>query len=76
MPPVTVAEFTLSGLNGNIDFYDGKVALFAVKPALILGRTLVSLVDGYNLPLRIINNQGCGVADCPVDLGPNCTLTL
>ncbi|THU88101.1 thaumatin-like protein [Dendrothele bispora CBS 962.96] len=32
----------------------------------------VSLVDGYNLPLRITNNVGCPVADCPVDLGPNC----
>ena len=33
----------------------------------------VSLVDGYNLPVRIDNDKGCGVADCPVDLGPNCT---
>ena len=32
----------------------------------------VSLVDGYNLPMRITNNKGCAVADCPVDLGPNC----
>ncbi|PFH53477.1 hypothetical protein AMATHDRAFT_45362 [Amanita thiersii Skay4041] len=32
----------------------------------------VSLVDGYNLPMRITNNKGCPVADCPVDLGPNC----
>ncbi|PPQ92204.1 hypothetical protein CVT25_008978 [Psilocybe cyanescens] len=32
----------------------------------------VSLVDGYNLPARIDNNKGCPVADCPVDLGPNC----
>ncbi|KAI0787893.1 thaumatin [Fomes fomentarius] len=31
----------------------------------------VSLVDGYNLPMRINNNKGCSVADCPVDLGPN-----
>lgn len=33
---------------------------------------LVSLVDGYNLPMSITNNVGCGVADCPVDLGPDC----
>ena len=33
---------------------------------------VVSLVDGYNLPARISNNKGCPVADCPVDLGPNC----
>ncbi|KAF9525250.1 thaumatin-like protein [Crepidotus variabilis] len=32
----------------------------------------VSLVDGYNLPMRIDNNKGCAKADCPVDLGPNC----
>ncbi|PIL36134.1 hypothetical protein GSI_01794 [Ganoderma sinense ZZ0214-1] len=36
----------------------------------------VSLVDGYNLPLRISNNKGCHVADCPVDLGPNCPAAL
>ena len=28
----------------------------------------VSLVDGYDLPMRITNNVGCPVADCPVDL--------
>ncbi|KAK7059952.1 thaumatin [Favolaschia claudopus] len=32
----------------------------------------VSFVDGYNLPLRIDNNQGCPAPDCAVDLGPNC----
>ncbi|KAF8909632.1 thaumatin-like protein [Gymnopilus junonius] len=32
----------------------------------------VSLVDGYNLPARIYNNQGCPVADCAVDLASNC----
>ncbi|EDR10333.1 thaumatin-like protein [Laccaria bicolor S238N-H82] len=36
----------------------------------------VSLVDGYNLPMRIDNNVGCPVADCPVDLGPNCPTPL
>ncbi|KIJ56338.1 hypothetical protein M422DRAFT_57689 [Sphaerobolus stellatus SS14] len=36
----------------------------------------VSLVDGYNLPMRITNNVGCPVADCPVDLGPNCPAQL
>ncbi|KAI0057015.1 Osmotin thaumatin-like protein [Artomyces pyxidatus] len=36
----------------------------------------VSLVDGYNLPMRITNTAGCGVADCPVDLGPNCPAAL
>ncbi|KAJ7118510.1 thaumatin-like protein [Mycena crocata] len=32
----------------------------------------VSLVDGYNLPMRLDTNVGCPVASCPVDLGPNC----
>ncbi|KAG8942665.1 hypothetical protein FRC04_003566 [Tulasnella sp. 424] len=36
----------------------------------------VSLVDGYNLPMRITNSAGCHVADCPVDLGPNCPSAL
>ncbi|KAF5348765.1 hypothetical protein D9756_009723 [Leucocoprinus leucothites] len=36
----------------------------------------ISLVDGYNLPARISNNVGCHVADCPVDLGPNCPAQL
>ncbi|KAJ7093873.1 thaumatin-like protein [Mycena belliarum] len=36
----------------------------------------VSLVDGYNLPMRIDNNVGCGIPSCPVDLGPNCPSQL
>ena len=36
----------------------------------------VSLVDGYNLPVRISNDKGCGVADCPVDLNKNCPSEL
>ncbi|TFK19624.1 Osmotin thaumatin-like protein [Coprinopsis marcescibilis] len=32
----------------------------------------VSMVDGYNLPMRITNNKGCPVTECAVDLGPNC----
>lgn len=36
----------------------------------------VSLVDGYNLPMRITNTAGCHVADCPVDLGPDCPSNL
>ncbi|KAJ7940282.1 thaumatin-like protein [Mycena leptocephala] len=32
----------------------------------------ISLVDGYNLPIRIDNNVGCAIPSCPVDLGPNC----
>ncbi|KDQ56819.1 hypothetical protein JAAARDRAFT_179503 [Jaapia argillacea MUCL 33604] len=36
----------------------------------------VSLVDGYNLPMSITNSVGCPIADCPVDLGPNCPSPL
>ncbi|KAI9461241.1 Osmotin thaumatin-like protein [Lactarius psammicola] len=36
----------------------------------------VSLVDGFNLPMRIDNNAGCGVPLCGVDLGPNCPAPL
>ncbi|KAJ3481314.1 hypothetical protein NLI96_g7746 [Meripilus lineatus] len=36
----------------------------------------VSLVSGYNLPVRIDTNQGCPVAGCFVDLGPNCPAPL
>ncbi|KAF5314720.1 hypothetical protein D9611_007272 [Ephemerocybe angulata] len=36
----------------------------------------VSLVDGANLPMRITNTGGCPVAECPVDLGPNCPSEL
>ncbi|KIL68391.1 hypothetical protein M378DRAFT_71776 [Amanita muscaria Koide BX008] len=32
----------------------------------------VSLVDGYNLPVSITNTAGCHIANCPVDLDPNC----
>lgn len=36
----------------------------------------VSLVDGYNLPMRINNNKGCPVPECAHDLGPNCPAPL
>ncbi|KAF8186377.1 thaumatin-like protein [Pholiota molesta] len=36
----------------------------------------VSLVDGYNLPMRIDNNKECPIAECPVDLGLNCPAQL
>lgn len=53
VPPLTLAEFTLSG-DGGRDFYD------------------VSLVDGANIPMSIVPSVDCEVADCPVDLGPEC----
>ncbi|EPQ51745.1 thaumatin-like protein [Gloeophyllum trabeum ATCC 11539] len=36
----------------------------------------VSIVDGFNLPIRIDNDKGCHVADCPVDLIPDCPSPL
>ncbi|KAF8909631.1 thaumatin family-domain-containing protein [Gymnopilus junonius] len=36
----------------------------------------VSLVDGYNLPIRVDNNVGCPIPKCAVDLGPNCPAPL
>jgi len=36
----------------------------------------VSLVDGYDLPMRISNNVGCPVAECAVDLDPDCPAPL
>ncbi|KAH9927991.1 thaumatin-like protein [Epithele typhae] len=57
VPPVTLAEFTLSG-SGGLDNYD------------------VSLVDGFNLPMSVTNNQQCHTASCPVDLNPNCPQQL
>ncbi|TFY83991.1 hypothetical protein EWM64_g20 [Hericium alpestre] len=56
--------------------------IWGVPPATVAEWTLqgdgnqdfydVSLVDGYNLPMSITNNKGCHVANCAVDLGPNC----
>ena len=59
VPPVTLAEFTLANSEGNVDKLDNYD---------------VSLVDGYNMPMAITNNQNCPVAGCFVDLGPNCAL--
>ena len=39
-------------------------------------RLTVSVVDGFNLPMTVDNNQGCGVPSCPVDLNPNCPAAL
>ena len=34
--------------------------------------SLVSLVDGFNIPMSITNNKGCDLADCPADLNNGC----
>ncbi|TCD59854.1 hypothetical protein EIP91_011290 [Steccherinum ochraceum] len=36
----------------------------------------VSLVDGYNLPMKITSSVNCPVASCAVDLGPSCPAPL
>nr|ABU97476.1 thaumatin-like protein [Suidasia medanensis] len=64
VPPVSLAEFTLDGWQGQ-DYYD------------------VSLVDGYNLPVRIEPIQGtfrkvsnshydCNPAGCHADINAHC----
>lgn len=68
VPPVSLAEFTFDGANGQ-DYYD------------------VSLVDGYNLPMKIEpihgtfqkksnNHYDCGVAGCHADLNAHCPKEL
>jgi hypothetical protein len=43
----------------------------------VLWCIVVSLVDGFNLPMAIIPSAaGCSVASCPVDLGPGCPTQL
>ncbi|KAF8259023.1 Osmotin thaumatin-like protein [Lactarius quietus] len=34
----------------------------------------ISLINGFNVPMRINNNANCGVPECSVDLGANCNL--
>ncbi len=34
-------------------------------PIMVTDLSLVSLVDGADLPMRISNNVNCPVADCP-----------
>ncbi|KAJ6500259.1 thaumatin [Mycena vulgaris] len=45
-------------------------------PAAPIFTTAMSLVDGYNLPVRIDNTAGCPIPECAVDVGPNCPATL
>jgi len=58
VPPATLAQFSLTTLLTENDFYS------------------ISIVDGFNLPMSLTNNQGCPVASCPVDLIPNCPAEL
>ncbi|KAF7342431.1 Thaumatin-like protein 5 [Mycena venus] len=38
--------------------------------------TAMSLVDGFNVPMKITNNHNCGVPSCTVDLNPKCPAPL
>ncbi|KAI0743491.1 Osmotin thaumatin-like protein [Daedaleopsis nitida] len=72
------------GSNGGLEcnLHSGTV----IPPAIVAEFTLgidggldnydVSLVDGYNLPVKIDNNKGCSVADCLVDLNPNLQIPI
>lgn len=55
-PPATFAEFTLR----------------SPGPAGERDYYDVTIVDGANLPMRVESNKGCPVAECTVDLGPEC----
>ena len=37
---------------------------------------LVSLVDGFDIPMAVTNSGGCSEASCPVDLNANCNTLL
>jgi hypothetical protein len=81
---VTVAEWTLQG-NGNNDVYDGTWAVSLrswidttdVVAVHVIRHSLVSVVNGFNLPMSIIPSaSSCSVASCPVDLDPQCPQQL
>ncbi|KAI0371256.1 Osmotin thaumatin-like protein [Pilatotrama ljubarskyi] len=48
------------------------VAEFALGASGSIDVFDVSLVDGFNIPIRVQTNKGCAVVSCPVDLNPNC----
>jgi hypothetical protein len=69
VPPATVAEWTLEG-DGFKDYYDGTITTYSAS--IDTNLSAVSLVDGFNLPMKITTNVNCPVASCGVDLGPKC----
>ncbi|KAF8268756.1 Osmotin thaumatin-like protein [Lactarius quietus] len=58
--PVTVAEFSLGPII-NSDAAD---------------QYDISLINGFNLPMRIKNDAHCAVSECSVDLGAKCPTPL
>ena len=55
--------------------YNPRNASF-LYPQLIFFRysSVVSVADGFNLPIQITNNKGCHYATCAADLNANCML--
>ncbi|KAH8804335.1 thaumatin [Flagelloscypha sp. PMI_526] len=77
-------QCSTGGCNGGLQC-DGTGA--GVPPASLAEFTLsdansnadwydVSLVDGSNIPVAITNSADCPLANCPVDLNPNCPAEL
>ncbi|VDB91942.1 unnamed protein product [Peniophora sp. CBMAI 1063] len=48
---------------------------FTVSPS-VPDNTDVSIVDGFNVPIRVDNNAGCPISTCPVNLTPICPTAL
>ncbi|KIJ56349.1 hypothetical protein M422DRAFT_41071 [Sphaerobolus stellatus SS14] len=66
--PATLGEWTLAGGTG-LDNYDGKEKHLSTYE-FVQTVLLVSVVDGFNLPMRIETNPkaNCSIADCPADV--------
>ncbi|GLB39898.1 putative thaumatin-like protein [Lyophyllum shimeji] len=65
VPPATLAQFNLGG--SDKDTFDRSHLRF---------ENTVSIVDGFNLPMRISNSAECPVAECAADLIVNCPAVL
>ncbi|CAE6368434.1 unnamed protein product [Rhizoctonia solani] len=82
--PVGIKSCLTGGCNGGL-VCDGRTGV-GLPPVTFAEFTLggtgqsdytdVSLVDGFNLPVRISNTGGCGVAECTVDLNKDCPEAL
>lgn len=73
-PPVTLAEFTFTS---ELVFYDLRSERSGVSAFDLTHRSFGSLVDGYNLPLRITpSNSSCFSVGCLEDVNLNCPSEL
>ncbi|KAF8260802.1 thaumatin [Lactarius quietus] len=59
--PVTIAQFALS---------------MTTDSDTIADQYDISLIDGFNLPMRIDNDAHCKASECSVDLGAKCPIPL